>query len=106
MVAYRKLSANNPCKSHPIGTSISLTEVEVVLLGIADDDQADNSVDDGCKTHVMSVKRMISLADILPDKAGSNVRLAEGFLPKYLAWYLPKGPLGAISGAGPRGSFS
>ena len=34
------------------------------------------------------------------------IRAAEGFFPKYRAWYLPSRPDGFTSGAGPRGSFS
>lgn len=35
-----------------------------------------------------------------------HIRLAVGFFPKCLAWYLPRMPVGLTSGAGPRGSFS
>lgn len=35
-----------------------------------------------------------------------HARFAVGFLPKCLAWYLPRIPVGLTSGAEPRGSFS
>jgi hypothetical protein len=35
-----------------------------------------------------------------------NVRVADGFSPKYRAWYLPIKPVALVFGAGPRGSFS
>lgn len=34
------------------------------------------------------------------------IRVADGFLPKYLAWYRPMRPLALTSGALPLGSFS
>lgn len=34
------------------------------------------------------------------------IRVADGFFPKYLAWYLPRRPFALTSGAAPRGSFS
>ncbi len=36
----------------------------------------------------------------------SHIRFADGFLPKCLAWYLPRKPVALTSGAAPRGSFS
>ena len=35
-----------------------------------------------------------------------HIRLAVGFLPKCLAWYLPRMPVALTAGAAPRGSFS
>ena len=74
--------------------------MEVVVLGIADDEEADNGVDD-------SYRRVSLLQNLDRTFSGEeDARFTVGFLPKCLAWYRPKKPVGLTSGAEPRGSFS
>lgn len=75
------------------------TEVEVVVLCVADSDEEDNDVDDGYSSYMVSIS-----SGYLEEKG--SIRFAEGSLPKCLAWYLPRMPLALDSGAAPRGSFS
>lgn len=75
--------------------------MEVVVLGIANGNEEDKGVNDGCKSIVSTDSVLVELAEGV-----MSVRLPLGFLPKCLAWYRPRRPLALTSGAAPRGSFS
>jgi hypothetical protein len=75
------------------------TQVEVVVLSITDDNEECYRVPD---SYIESVQYSICSCII---RHGDS-RAADGFLPKYLAWYRPRSPLGLAAGAAPRGSFS
>lgn len=47
-----------------------------------------------------------SYASSITEGEGLNVRIPDGFLPKYRFWYHVRGPLTVGSGAAPLGSFS
>lgn len=76
------------------------TQVVVVVLGVTNADKEDNEVDDGYRAQLAWCRGLMF------EMLGFVVRLTEGSLPKCLAWYRPRRPLGATSGATPRGSFS
>lgn len=80
--------------------SLSPTQVEVVVLCVAESNEDANDVDKRC-----SQQSALSLTaeSRFPLE---HVRFAEAFLPKYAFWYRAKRPFACGSGAGPRGSFS
>lgn len=73
------------------------TQVEVVLHAIAQTRDTKDEVPDSC-----------SLSVFCHDSCeyDCNIRAAEAFLPKYLAWYLPKMPVPLMGGADPLGNCS
>ena len=92
-----------------------LTQVVVVFETVTQSHQTENNMPDRCKSSQSSWFSEIQLE--LPSyKAGTicsfslhdkgDSRAAEGFLPKYFAWYQPIGPPVALSGPAPFGSLS
>ena len=76
-----------------------LTQMEVVVLSVADKHQASDQVHEGYA--------LISRPSLLYHRCKEdNIRIIDGFLPIYLNEYHCKKPLGFCSGAAPRGSFS
>lgn len=71
--------------------------MEVVVLSITNAEDENDGMDESC------ISRLERLAKFGGDL---DIRVADGFLPKYRAWYLPRSPLGLTSGAAPLGSFS
>ena len=73
-----------------------LTEMEVVVLSIADDGEDGDGVNQGWGSElVFFILRPLHQTVI--------IRIGEGLLPKYLARYQAVNPRGFGSGAGPRG---
>ena len=77
--------------------------MEVVVLGIANGDNEGNGVNDGCNNKISKLFLPSPLQGLLFPSV--YIRAALGFLPKYLAWYLPRIPVGFTSEGDPRGSL-
>lgn len=80
--------------------------MEVVVLGITDNEEADDGVDNGWTNISICFSGFPDCGRFRVEGMLDNIRFAVGFLPKCLAWYLPRRPVALTSGAGPRGSFS
>ena len=77
------------------------TEMEVVFLGVSDEQEDKDEVPNSCAFPISIVKNAQ-----LHTASGKDVRAADGFLPKYLRLYHPKRPPPVGSGAGPFGNLS
>lgn len=88
--------------------------MEVVLHAVTHKHQSTNNMENCCNSSRQRVLLKLGNDNKPPREqsecifARLNVysRIAEGFFPKYRAWYRPMRPVGLISGAGPRGNFS
>lgn len=56
-----------------------LTQVEVVVLSVTDDEQAADNVDKSCERRVVSVT---GVCEVRRMDGWNGVRMADGFLPK------------------------
>lgn len=85
---------------HSVSIVLVVSQVEVVVLSVADDGEEGNQMGD-CYVRYQSLASMGGL------ERGVYVRAADS-LPrlKYLFLYHEKKPLAFSVGAGPRGSFS
>lgn len=82
--------------------SAQLTEMEVVVLGVSNEQDTGDDVKESC-----SLISLCIVSSISPSRNhGCNLRAGDPFPLKYLFLYHEIGPLDFGAGAEPRGSFS